>query len=846
MTTKKIFAAAFAALFMTAFNACTKEETPAAPEVPGIDETLVEMTITAVQTADDSAAEPEIEPSQTAVKSTFDGTQVGWETDDLVAIYDGTAKRQFTVVSVENGVATLKGMVSPDATEFYAVFPYSAAGDALPAQDGQVSLNMPSVQTLAEDKNFDENAMVTVGKVQNGNVVLKNAVSLLKLHIPEGVASVRLQGFAYENIAGGVSVSADAVAGAAASSSVTLKPAGETFVAGTHYVALLPVKFAAGFKVVYSKEGQIAVIKTTEEVEFKRKDGFDVTASAANLTWLANPIMTEDQLLTYVANQGAYAGETAKLGADITLTKAWTPVSLTGIIDGQQHTVSGLSVSATGDKAGMFSVVETDAALKNITVEGSITQTATAGTSYAGLVAEVKGTMYKVINKASVNVTSTGTTRTYVGGLAGRISAGSSLLECQNSGSVTLSSSAAPSFLGGVAGYMAGGLVQKSSNNATVTSQSSKAEGLGGIVGLQQGGKLDICTNGGTLVPTAAAANSYVGGITGYVQNQTKVLLTINECVNEGEITFTNVLKAAGGIVGVIHRYCSASSEIVGCVNDKELSVEIEQAEFYLGGIVGRMANPGSASAIGKHVNYIKNCTNKKTVSLTKTTTTSTTSLKIGGISGIVLGEVSISGNSNLAETVSMSDAGAVNLVSMVGGICGHTDSDPVTFSGNINKADVIASTVKKDVEILAGGLLGYVKGNLASTGNINFGDVSSVNGSGSTSNAYAGGIVGTFRMSAGNTAELTEDKTFGHISSSSARAGLLIGTSRYDGYGTITAKDCVVGGKLTDPLNKYNLEITATNFDDDNKMLISYYKAAYATFSSTGLKFGVAADYDK
>ena len=152
MTTKKIFAAALAALFMTAFNACTKEETPAAPEVPGTDETLVEMTFTAVQAAGESATGPDAEPAQAAVKSTFDGTQIGWETDDLVAIYDGTAKRQFTVESVENGVATLKGMVSPDATEFYAVFPYSAAGDALPTQEGQISL--PVVKLVRKGRIF--------------------------------------------------------------------------------------------------------------------------------------------------------------------------------------------------------------------------------------------------------------------------------------------------------------------------------------------------------------------------------------------------------------------------------------------------------------------------------------------------------------------------------------------------------------------------------------------------------------------------------------------------------------------------------------------------------------------
>ena len=142
---------------------------------------------------------------------------------------------------------------------------------------------------------------------------------------------------------------------------------------------------------------------------------------------------------------------------------------------------------------------------------------------------------------------------------------------------------------------------------------------------------------------------------------------------------------------------------------------------------------------------------------------------------------------------------------------------------------------------------MGYVRGNLISKGNINFGDVSVVNGSGSNSNAYAGGIVGTLKMAQGSSASLTEDKTFGHISSSSARAGLLIGTSRYDGYGTITATDCVVGGKLTDPLNGYSAkEITEENFDDKDNLLISYYKSANATFSKTGLKFGKAADYDK
>ena len=841
MKTNRFIAVALATLFIAAFNACTKEETPAAPEVPGVGENLVELTLTATQYADDAEAEP----TSAALKSTFNGAQLGWEADDLVAIYDGTAKRQFTIVSIEGGVATLTGMISPDATDLYAVFPYSAASDVLPTSEGQVSLNLPSVQTLAEGKNFDEDAFVTVGKVQDGNVVLKNAISVLKLNIPEGVSSVRLQGFAYENIAGGVYSSSDAAAAEGEVSSVILMPAGESFAAGEHYIALLPTKFTAGFKVVYSKEGAMAVVKTTTPVEFPRKGGFDITGSTANLTWLANPIMTEEDLLAYVADQSAYAGETAKLGANIALTKAWTPVALSGVLDGQDYTISGLAVEATGDKVGMFTVVETDGALKSVTVEGIISQTSTSATSYAGLVAEVKGAMYKVVNKASVVAASTGGTRTYVGGVAGRISAGASLLECQNYGSVTLNSSSAPSFIGGVAGFMEDGSVQECSNNATVTSNSNKSEGIGGIIGLQQGGKLDTCTNSGTLVPTAAAANSYVGGVTGYVQNQLKKLLTITKCVNQGEISANNVQMAVGGIVGVIHRYCFGPSEIVECVNEKELSASISKKEFYMGGIVGRMANPGNASAIGQFVNNIKDCYSKGNISVTRTSTEQTSGVYVGGILGIALGTVELVGNKTLAEMVSLSDGYANNSVTVAGGIVAKTDDTSVTtLTSNVNKSAVTcASTRGNNYRAISGGLIGICMGTLTSSNNINFGDVtvSNKNG-GSNKNPMAGGLYGELQLSTGETASLTGDKTFGYVYSDCGRAGLCSAVAN----ATVVAKDCVVGGKLNCPTNQYlEKEITSDNFDDNKNLLMSYSNN-WTAISNSGLTFGVAADYDK
>ena len=512
MKTNKFIAIAFATLFVAAFNACTKEETPAAPEVPGVEENLVEMTLTAVQYADQA----ETESASVAVKSTFDGTQIGWETDELVAVYDGTAKRQFTVASVENGVATLTGKVAAGATEFYAVFPYSAAADALPTSEGQVKLNLPAVQTLAEGKNFDEDAFVTVGKVQDGNVVLKNAVSVLKLNIPEGVSSVRFEGFAYENIAGGVYSSSEAVTGEGESSSVTLKPAGATFASGEHYIAVLPTNFTKGFKVVYSKEGAMAVVKTTSPVEFPRKGGFDVTGSTANLTWLANPIMTEADLKAYFTNQDAFAGETAKLGQNITLTQAWTPVTLTGMFDGQGYTVSGVNVSAKGN-VGFFANVKAGAIVKNLTIEGTINavKPSSVAKSCVGFAGLVSGTVWNCVNKANITLAEDICWTGLVGGIAGNVISGGTVYECTNKGGITTLGAAGESketwHIGGIVGYIgdpsgagwsnnnAGGTLTSCVNEGAMNIDNAYVESIGGIVGMYRGGSVTSCENKGTF-----------------------------------------------------------------------------------------------------------------------------------------------------------------------------------------------------------------------------------------------------------------------------------------------------------------------------------------------------------
>lgn len=870
ITVRRIFAAASLALCMTAFNACVKEAAP--EQLPVADENLVEITF---------------EASSVGVKSTFDGDarKINWELTDKVAVYDGTAKRQFSVTNIEDGVATLRGSVAADATEFYAVYPYSAAGEELPV-DGAVNINVPQEQTLAEGKNFDEDAFVTVGKVEDGNIAFKNVVSLLKLNIPADVTSVKLISYSTEKFAGAATATTDRTTTAGDAASVVLKPSAATFTAGEHYIALLPTTFEKGFRVVYEQASQLGVLKTTSEVEFPINGGHNITGSTPS--WIPTVITNETQLRNYFANQDLFGATEVKLGQNIALTSAWTPVDLTGSLDGQNHTISGVEVSATYN-VGFFKKVTLGASVKNLTIEGTIhAEAAPEGIrNYVGVAGQVNGgTMTNVINKATITTAEDGTQSLQVGGIAGALTAGGSLIGCENRADVTANGSGdAICVVGGIVGYIGttgnndnekGGTVSGCKNYGTVTSNNNKVEGIGGIAGMFRGGLIDGCIHEESGVVTAnKTATGHVGGCIGYVQNRSGAVAKVNACENKGSVqSNTTAVSGVGGIVGHLHMWQNANTEITGCYNKKAITVTTIVANGFLGGIVGKMSSSGSYSAI------IRNCHNEADVVFN---CSSLTAGKLGGIAGFTTSNVVIENCDNSAKCTIIGSKSSGN-TSHVGGIVGRTEGN-VSMTGNVNKAGgdvrLEVKSRNKDAEtcsaggivglsvasagttmsnntnratvtsecsgtqVMAGGIVGSVQGHLEMSDNINFGNVTMT---GSTSDIFAGGIVGAFNMHGSSGAStnanvsLLRDKSFGAISSS-ARAGLLFAAYGWNCYGNTTINDCVVGGSRQEGANAATV-ITTGNFADN---LWSYTRdgSVGTTLIQKNTTFGEASAYD-
>lgn len=835
-TTERFFAAAFVALSMSAFNACIEEASPVLPEEQ--DEKLVEMTI---------------EASQVDVKSTFSGKQIGWELDDKVAVYDGKAKREFSVTAVNDGKATLTGMVAAGATDFHAVFPYSAAQEALPSDDGKIYISVPQEQVLAEGKNFDEDAFVTTGKIEDNHVTFKNAVSLLKLHVPSGVTSVSLKGFAGENIVGGTSVSA------------TLKPAGESFTEGDYYIAILPVTFNTGFKVVYedAAKSDIAIKKNTSKVEFPVNGGQDITGATKTLSWIPNPLISEDDLIYFVGNQTAYAGEAAKLGQDIALTKQWTPVDLTGTLDGQGYTISGLNVNMNGGLGAMCSI-SSGAVLMNMTVEGSITYAATAKNSPTGLVGHLHGTMYNVTNRTTISASSSADLL-YLGGLAGWVHGNGKLIDCVNEGTLTLGTVVGSGYVGGVAGVIysdsGAGLVQGCVNKGVVKSSATSTGGLGGIVGVQESGMVVGCVNKGNVVADAVRSSCGVGGIVGQVYNCANFVAKIHQCINEGTMAInTSNQTATGGVVGLLYDN-AASVEITECVNNSNLSVEVVKKRgtsgmdgFYLGGIVGGI----NAANTSENANIISSCRNLATVSAVPASSPGTSNaVKVGGICGNTRGLVTLKDNEN-AGNVTLESTQADGSFCSIGGIVGEL-GDPwnneevnVSVAGNVNNATVLSKTNTN--YSAAGGIVGCAFTPVTFNGNKNTGtierDVINVTSQEVLSACFSGGVVGLFWLSdAGRlNATFTNDMNFGTVRSA-GRAGILFGGMYSKSYAQFAMNDCVIGGHLTCGYSGYDLDMTADNWDDKNGTKDGGYIWGYLASGRYGLdpftpKYGEAASY--
>jgi len=243
-------------------------------------------------------------------------------------------------------------------------------------------------------------------------------------------------------------------------------------------------------------------------------------------------------------------GKTVILENDLDLHSIdFTPIpTFSGTFQGNGHTISGLTLTGSGNVRGLFRYIQNGATVQDLTVTGTIHPN--GHQDDLGLLA---GSNAGRILNCIASGTVMGDNR--IGGLVGINETGGELVGCAFSGSVTGKHSTA-----GVVGENCGTLT-RCSNSGSINTQD-----------LEDAPKTDYTNLAQLNSMENVPAYTDVGGVAGYSKG------TIQSCSNSGSVGYDQIGYNIGGIAG------RSTGWLDGCVNTGTVSGRKD-----VGGIAGQL-----------------------------------------------------------------------------------------------------------------------------------------------------------------------------------------------------------------------------------------------------------------
>lgn len=241
-----------------------------------------------------------------------------------------------------------------------------------------------------------------------------------------------------------------------------------------------------------------------------------------------------------------------------------------GSLDGAGFVIKDLHINintadGTQSNAGLFDVLNTNAFVHNLTLQGgSITNyTNSSGGSVGSIAGENLGSLKNVFN-IGMEISSQNDSAN-IGGIVGYNKG--TVTDAHNSGSVNDKTNTSAR-IGGIAGYNDnGGVISYSDNNGAVTGKGNYSA-AGGIVGYNNGSIKNSFNNG-----NVTGYGDYLGGIVG------ENIKDIFDSYNKGEIKGKGYDTVTGGITG-INDSCN--------INNVYNSGIVDSMGYNVGGIVGQ------------------------------------------------------------------------------------------------------------------------------------------------------------------------------------------------------------------------------------------------------------------
>lgn len=248
-----------------------------------------------------------------------------------------------------------------------------------------------------------------------------------------------------------------------------------------------------------------------------------------------------------------------RLGADIALSGAWTPIhNFAGSFDGDGHTVSGMTIGTEASPAGsatvgFFDSLPEGASVQNLKLTGAAVCAKTGSgyndRLYAGLLAgTVKSAKIDNCTVQGSMVSAVSGTFAYAGGLVGRTEGDTYLTNCIADVPVAASSEKSTASAGGLAGYASGSnLVANCAalGDVSVSGVSSQYNSSAAVGTAAASPKTSA--KGGLITVTVTPESGYaLGRLTAKDESGRELALT-----NKGSGRYTFVMPASNVTVEV-------------------------------------------------------------------------------------------------------------------------------------------------------------------------------------------------------------------------------------------------------------------------------------------------------
>ena len=287
---------AFAAI--VSFASCSSEDNNTTIENESATKV---MTFTATQ-----------EGNEASTRAILSGTNIHWESEDKISIFDGTNNNQFTLTG---GAGSTSGKFSGEAgqsTSYTAVYPYQE--NASLSGNDVTNVTLPAIQ-YARDNSFDKNAALMMAQSNSTTLEFKNVVGYVKVKPTFNCTRIDLKAFDNSAVLAGTGTvsynngkpTLDLSSAPTKDYAITLT--GDIKANNYYYIAVPPVTLKAGWTIEFTAKDN--------GKEYSRKGTNDITFTRNKVTNLGSFATTGDYWYDAARGDKVRADQEVDLGLTI-------------------------------------------------------------------------------------------------------------------------------------------------------------------------------------------------------------------------------------------------------------------------------------------------------------------------------------------------------------------------------------------------------------------------------------------------------------------------------------------------------------------------------------------------